>query len=291
MKTNIIALCLVALAATFASCNKEEDLGSSNIKIETPERTELDKWLYDNFVVPYNIEIKYRWDYSELDIEKKLVPPLESMIKPYLQVVKDVWIAPYSDISIVPDKYFLKKLSPKQFILVGSLNYNTDGTVTLGTAEGGRKIVLYDVNAFDKGNKSKVLRMLQTMQHEFAHILHQNKLYPLDFKFITPNYTATWKNYSDSDANSRGYITSYARSGPDDDFAEMVSTMLTMSKAEFDALVDAISNADGKEAIRKKEAIVAGYFRDVYNINIYQLQQRIAEAMNALSTTPDANGN
>jgi substrate import-associated zinc metallohydrolase lipoprotein len=291
MKTYSKSIILILFAiATLCACSKEEDLGKSNIDVETPNRQGTDKWIYDNFVVPLNLEVKYRWDDSEVEIDKKLVPAEESQVIPFLEVVKKVWIEPYTDKTVVPDETFLKRLSPKQIVLVGSLNYNSDGTITLGTAEGGRKIVLYEVNGFSKTNKEQVLRMLHTMQHEFGHILHQNKLYPAEFKKITPAYTKTWNNYDLETCNKEGFITQYARSSPDEDFVEMIAAMLTMSKTEFDNMVKAIKWADGRNKIREKEQFVVAYYRDKYGIDIYALQQRIADAMASLNApvTPPA---
>lgn len=286
----IVALLLVAVASLF-SCSKSEDLGGSNIVISSAERNDLDKWLFDSFVSPLNIEVKYLWDDSELDLEKKLIPAEMDKVKPFMEVVKKVWIEPYTDTRIVPDASFLKRYCPKQLVLVGSLSYNTDGTVTLGTAEGGRKIVLYDVNGFDKANMDQVVGMLHTMQHEFAHILHQNKMYPTEFKTITTGYTSTWYNFTDAQSNLDGFITSYARSSTDEDFVEMIAAMLTMSKEEYDNKIKAIKSVTGRNALRQKEAFVVTYFRDKYNINIYQLQQRIVDAMNSLNAkTPVVGG-
>lgn len=284
----IVALLLLSLVV-LSSCSKDEDLGGSNITIPSEEMGELDAWLIDSFVKPLNIEVKYLWDDSELDLTKKLVPAETGKVKPFMEVVKKVWIEPYTDITIVPNTSFLKKYCPKQLVLVGSLNYNTDGTVTLGTAEGGRKIVLYDVNGFSKTNNEQVIQMLHTMQHEFAHILHQNKMYPEEFKKITIGYTSTWYNIKDEQSNLDGFITSYARSSTDEDFVEMVAAMLTMSRTDYDAKINKIKSVDGRAALRKKEAMVVSYFREKYDIDIYKLQQRIADAMSSLNE-PSSSG-
>lgn len=286
MYNRYILVLLSFIVIGSVSCSRSEDLGDSNITIPSSERKDLDKWLFDNFTKPLNIEVKYLWDDSELDLNKKLVPSEKEKVQPFMEVVKRVWIDPYTDPTVVPDESFLKSLCPKQIVLVGSLSYNSDGTVTLGTAEGGRKIVLYEVNNFDKMNKEQVIRMLHTMQHEFAHILHQNKMYTPDFKKITPNYTTTWSNFSDEESNDAGFITSYARSSADEDFVEMVAALLTMSKSEYNRKIDRIVSAEGRTLIRKKEAIVVAYFRDKYNIDIYKLQQRIVDAMKSLNEAP-----
>lgn len=282
-RCKIAALLLFSTIGLF-SCSKNEDLGTSNIVIPSAERNVLDKWIFESLTLPLNIEVKYLWDESEFDLSKKLTPPNLKSVQPFLEVVRKVWIEPYTDVNIVPDQSFLKKYCPKQLVLSGSPNYNTDGTVTLGTAEGGRKIVLYEVDNFDSKNMEMVTGMLHTMQHEFAHILHQNKMYPAEFKKVTTGYTSTWYNFQDSESNLDGFITSYARSAEDEDFVEMVATMLTMSKADFDAKINSISSESGKKALRIKEGYVVTYFREKYNIDIYKLQKRIVGAMKSLNT-------
>lgn len=278
LRNKVLVLFLLTSVGLF-SCSRSEDLGTSNIVVDAVERQGLDKWIYENLTTPLNIEVKYRWDHTELNLDKRLTPPLLSKVEPFLNVVKRVWAEPYQDNTIVQDENFLKKYCPKQFILVGSLSYNADGSTTVGTAEGGRKVVLYDLNLFVPTQSVRVVRMLHTMQHEFAHILHQNKMYPLEFKKITPNYTSAWMNYMDNQAQELGFISAYGRSSADEDFAEMVANMLTKSRTEFDAEVNAIASEEAKNAIRKKEVIVVKYFQEAYGIDFYKLQARIYKQM------------
>ena len=64
-----LPLCLFALLPLLASCSKDDDFDDSifdtNIAaIDDKEATApFDKWLYDNFVVPYNTEIQYRFNF------------------------------------------------------------------------------------------------------------------------------------------------------------------------------------------------------------------------------------
>jgi substrate import-associated zinc metallohydrolase lipoprotein len=96
-----------------------------------------------------------------------------------MDVVKKVWIETYNQVA-EPD--FIKKYCPKQFVLVGSANYNYDGSMTIGTAEGGRKVVLFVVNDFDAADNGNIKQLIHTVQHEFGHILHQNIAYQPEFK-------------------------------------------------------------------------------------------------------------
>ena len=76
---------------------------------------------------------------------------------------------------------------------------------------------------------------------------------------------------------------------PGEDFAEMTSIMLTEGKAGFDSFVNGITAEKGKAAIRAKESIVVTYFKQVWNIDIYSLQQRVQNAIDDLAPQPLVN--
>ncbi len=243
-------------------------------------KSTTDNWLTDNFTKPYNIEVKYRWDPFEVPLDKTLVPPLVEKVRPTMEAVKAIWIEPYIKEAGAD---FIKKFCPKQYILVGSANWNDNGTIILGTAEGGRKVVLYQINDFDKKNVAGVKQMLHTIHHEFGHILNQNILYSVAFKQITPgDYTSNWYNISEEEALNLGFVTSYAMSSADEDFVEMIATMLVEGKTAFDARV-ATANATAQAAIRKKEQIVVDYMNKAYGINFRSLQATTQTAITEFS--------
>jgi substrate import-associated zinc metallohydrolase lipoprotein len=243
--------------------------------------TALDTWLSTNFTHPYNIEVKYRWDASELDLYKAVVPPKVTKVQDVMEVVKSVWIDTYAEIA---GDNFIKQYCPKQFVLVGSASYNFDGSITLGTAEGGRKVVLYVVNDFQRTDEYAVKEMMHTIEHEFAHILHQNISYPAEFKEITPgDYTANWNITSLGTARAKGFITSYAMASPDEDFVEMVAMMLVEGKEGYESILDCETNITSKELIKRKEKIVVEYFKESYNIDFYALQTKVQEAIHEIA--------
>jgi len=270
------------------ACKKEDlnvvppvDLGG-----ETWERTELDQWLMDSLTLPYNIAIKYRWDPGELNhLDRTLTPPDESKIIPAMSAIKRVWIDPYN--AETGSDLFIKKYSPKQFILVGSVEYNPNGTVLLGQAEGGNSIAFFDINQhFDKNNVTSVKRMIHTSHHEFAHILHQNVIFPTDFRGISQRlnltgYTGTWFNISEEEARENGYITAYSMASAEEDFVEMASNMLMEGRSRFDEIIASV-NPTAQQALRSKEQFVVNYFKEVWSIDFYSLQTRIQSALNAL---------
>lgn len=264
------------------SCNKNND--NLNIDIvglggDTWPQDSIDKWLRDTLTKPYNIDVKYRWDAFELDLDKTLVPPSLDKIVPMMRIVKYGWIDSYEEEA---GSDFIKTFCPKQYELVGSVAYNTNGTVTLGEAEAGRKVILYRVNQLNIKDTVFVKRVLKTIQHEFGHILHQNILYSAEYPTITPGYTTTWNTVSDANARAAGFITPYAMSGPDEDFVEMIAVMLTEGKANYDAIVNAQA-ATPKAALRSKELIVVNYFKQNYNIDFYSLQTRCRAKLAAIT--------
>ncbi|HET7896631.1 MAG TPA: substrate import-associated zinc metallohydrolase lipoprotein, partial [Flavisolibacter sp.] len=144
---------------------------------------------------------------------------------------------------------------------------------------------------YKSSDSTLIKEVFHTIHHEFGHILHQNIMYPLDFKRITVGlYTTNWNNVSDANARLDGFITPYSMSGPDEDFVEMISVMLTEGKAGFDRIVNSISGvspngttaAEAKSRLRQKEDMVVDYFNKVWKINFYSLQARTRAAVESL---------
>ena len=266
------------MSLIFSCSSKIDDLSPvvQGLGGEVLAKQPIDTWLETNFTKPYNIEVKYRWDANELP-NKILVPPLVSKVQPVMEGVKAIWIDPYE---AEAGSDFIKKFCPKQYVLVGSANWNTDGTIVLGTAEGGKKVVLYQINEFDKKDVAGVKQMLHTIHHEFGHILQQNISTPLAYRRITPgSYTSNWYNVSDAQALSLGYITPYSMLNSDEDFVEILSTMLVEGKTAYDARVNANPSVAGKAALRQKGQIVIDYLKTAYNIDFTRLQTRTQAAI------------
>lgn len=293
----------LSLGILASSCNKEDELGSVDnipgLGGDTWVQGAIDKWILDSLTLPYNISAKYKWDQGELqaDFDRTLTPPKEEKVIPVLSSIKKAWINVYIAEAGIP---FFRIISPKFFILVGSPAYQR-GAVKLGTAEGGRKVVLYDINNFrikgmpgyvlnDTGN---VKQMFHTIHHEFAHILDQNVKVPLSFRQSSASsYTSDWLNVTASEAKNEGFISEYANSSADEDWAEMVSLMLVEGKAWFDQYVNSTNytgttpngttSAQARARLRDKEAVVVSYFKQAWNIDFYSLQARTKAAINSL---------
>src|SRR5689334_7764919 len=279
-----------------ASCKKEDPLTVDNISGlggDTWVNGPIDQWLYDTLVVPYNIATKYKWDQSELDLNKDIVPPDESKVIPVMSSVKRVWIDPYV---LQGGELFFKQYCPKLFVLAGSANWNLDGSITLGTAEGGRRIVLYLLNDFLNktmpgyvpADSAIPKQMFHVIHHEFGHILDQNIRRPTSFDQVCQGlYTADWINTNDYAARQDGFISAYAESSPFEDFVEQISIMLIEGKSGFDDIVNNITGTSirgttadvAKARLRQKESIVVDYYNKAWNIDFYTLQTRVRTAL------------
>jgi substrate import-associated zinc metallohydrolase lipoprotein len=292
------------LTASITSCKKDDDLGNIDnipgLGGDTWVKTAIDHWIADTLTTPYNIAVKYKWDLGELqdDFNKILVPPKEEKVIPLMSAIKQVWINSYIAEGGLT---FFKNISPKFFILVGSPAY-LNGAEKLGTAEGGRKVTLYDVNNFRvKGMPGFSLsdsnsikdKVFVTIHHEFAHILDQLIKVPVEFSQLSAsNYTSDWLNVTPQDARNDGFISPYGQSKKEEDWAEMVGRMLVEGKTWFDQYVDGINYTgttpngttaeQARARLRQKEASVVSYFKQSWNIDFYSLQARSRTAISAL---------
>lgn len=256
------------------SCERDPIEGNSAFTTESPERNAFDEWLLSNYVIPYNIEVKYKWEDIESNFAYDLVPAsVENSIK-LAKIVKYVWMEAYDEVAGVD---FMRTYVPKQIMLIGSAAYNADTqTMMLGTAEGGMKVMLYNVNEIntyindpDQLNTS----YFHVMHHEFSHILHQSKPYDTDFKTITESgyIGSQWEETPDTTAHHRGFVTPYAMDQPDEDFAEIIATYVTQDQQAWEALL-ADCGEQGAELIKKKFDIVRNYLQSAWGIDIDELR-------------------
>jgi substrate import-associated zinc metallohydrolase lipoprotein len=272
---------VIAGVLFLASCAQEDQPKESQLDFSVPVKTDLDKWIGTNFLDPYNIAVYYEWNQNLVDNNKYLFPPLVTKVQPAMEVVKKIWIDSYTTIGGVN---FVKKVAPREFVLVGGVNLNTNGTVTLGLAEAGQRVSLFQIDNLNKKSRASVTQFIHTIQHEYVHILNQTR--PFDeqaWAKLTPSgYTSTWYNEAIATSRSLGFLTSYARLNIYEDFAETAATILTSSKAEYDAILAGVTDATAKANIKAKEAIVVKYYKDAYNVDFYALRDEAQKNTDAV---------
>ena len=156
----------------------------------------------------------------------------------------------------------------------------------LGTAEGGMKVILYNVNNIDNYlNDPEQLNAsyFHVMHHEFTHVLHQTKPYDPDFEKITESdyIGSQWAETADTTANKKGFVTAYAMDQPDEDFAETISCYITNDQTWWDHLLKG-AGEKGASLITQKFEIAKTYLRDSWNIDINQLRATVLRRCNEI---------
>ncbi|MEN5433054.1 substrate import-associated zinc metallohydrolase lipoprotein [Sphingobacterium faecium] len=271
MKTTVKIFILVSLITGLYSCTKEEKL---NVKIENYDTFvpgEIDKWITTNLTDPYNIEVVYRYQRNMHDINKNIAPADEAKVIPQMDVVIKGFLDLYKKIGGIP---FIKTYTPKQFALFGSGDYDVDGSVKGGTADGGRRITLYGINNFSTENANSVLGNLQVIHHEFTHILNQNRFIPGEYGRVSVgDYYSNWTAQENTTALARslGFITPYARKSIGEDFAEVLSHLIVAGQLYYDDFAYN-SGKDAYPKFKQKESIVRDYMMQNFNIDVTQLQ-------------------
>lgn len=279
IKTQYKVIALICSVLLLGACAGDEPLKESQLDLSTPAKSTLDKWIDTNYLNIYNINVQYKWNQNTVDNNRYLFPPLQTKVQPVLEIVQKIWLDSYKTIA-GPD--FVKKIAPREFVLVGGVNLNSTGTITLGLAEGGQRITLFETDNVDKKDRENVKRFVHTIQHEYIHILNQTK--PFDEKSlakITPTgYTSNWYATPTPVAREEGFITDYARSNINEDFAEMAAIMLINSKAEYEAILAGITDQTAVANIKAKEAVVVKYFKDSFGIDFYKLRDEAEKNTN-----------
>lgn len=286
MKKNIYAI-LLAFVASFAlmSCSDDDPSSESIFPTTSPKRDAFDKWLLENYTFPYNVEMKYKMEDIESDMKYHLVPADSAKTAKLSIIMKYLWFDAYNEV-IGPD--FIKENMPRTIHFIGSPAYNSEGTMVLGTAEGGLKITLYMVNSLDDKTLKNYDTMnkyyFHTLHHEFTHILNQKIPYDQSFKLITESgyVSGDWYTISDKTAHQAGFITPYAMVEPLEDFAEMLSGYVTKSQSEWNAIL-ADAGTTGAASISAKLDIVRNYMQESWNVDIDQLRAAVLRRASTLS--------
>ena len=298
MKKLIYSITIVLAALAASSCQRDVIEPESVIKDSTVEMNDFDRWLEVNFLKPYNIEFKYRYALNESDMGYYTVPADVNSSVIYAHLVKYLCIDTYDEIAGVS---FTRSYFPKMFFLIGTWEYRNNGSIVLGTAEAGKKIMLAGVNElplvfqyYEGAELDDYLNTyyIKTIHHEFTHILNQTKAFSDSFKQITSaTYVADACFDTDQYWRGRGYITAYAQSEPREDFAELLSEYVTHNAAWWDEQISAASKEtaevrktdpsaeDGATLIESKIDIVRNYMQDAWNIDIDVLRDIINRRM------------
>ena len=259
------------------SCSEEKLSPNSIFQDSEKSNKPFDNWIYENYVMPYNIDLKYHLEDKETDYQYSLVPATTDNSVKVARSVLYCWLQAYDEVAGIN---FTRKYVPKIIQLVGSNAHNKKGTVVMGTAENGMKVTLYAVNFF-KNDRSTLNTYFQIMHHEFTHILTQNIEYDTEFRTISDGsyITGDWSNKYESDALPAGFITSYAMSEYNEDFAETFSYYLILTPAQWTAKMKTAGDT-GAPIIERKLEIIRKYMQTSWGIDIDELRDVLQRRIN-----------
>lgn len=279
MKNIFYTLLLAASALTLASCSADDpDEGKSVIVTPNEEQTDFDKWLEANYNIPYNIDFKYRYKEIESDFDYYTVPARYNDAILMAHLVKYLCVETYDEVA---GTAFTRRYFPKMFFLIGEWEYRNNGTIILGTAEGGRKILLSGLNHISQimqmGPDAMNEMYFKTIHHEFTHIMNQTKDIPSDFQLVTgTGYVGDmWSEEPyESEYLKNGFISDYAQHSYQEDFAEMLSMYITNNEEVWNGWLEKAGEVPASK-INAKLEIVRRYMRENFNIDIDQLRATV----------------
>jgi substrate import-associated zinc metallohydrolase lipoprotein len=223
------------------------------------------------------MSFKYKMEDIESLVDYDLVPASIVNSIAVAKIIKHLWMEVYDQVAGVN---FTRAHIPKVIHLIGSRAYRT-GSSLLGSAEGGMKITLFDVNALDVSTVGTngfvdgiAQRYLKTMYHEFTHILQQAKAQPVEYDAISnQDYVgSTWTNFKDEDAYPLGFVSAYARAEAIEDFAEMLAIYVVRGQENWDDIL-AQAETDGAAILNQKLEIVKNYLQVSWNIELDELRR------------------
>ena len=287
MKTKYFICAMMAVGALMLTACSDDEVDKSISVIvdsQTPQN-DLDRWLEKNYVQRYNIELRYRWEDNEISMDYILVPAKYENAIRMARILKYICFDSFDEVTGGPE--FVRSSFPKLVQLVGNPGWNSNGSYTLGSSEGGYKINLWYVNhlgeqfydsnwqAHDVISDRDQLNAnyFHTIIHEYAHTFHQRVPYTNEFNQVTGtnylggSYTSVFSGPDDPQIFSMGFVTGYAAYTADEDFAETFSTYICSTEEEFLSILDR-ANLDGRNKISQKLRIVRDYFADNWNLDI-----------------------
>jgi substrate import-associated zinc metallohydrolase lipoprotein len=274
----------ILFSMTLLNC-QNDNLGSTifdttNSGLDSTSYTyAFDKYLETAYLKPFNLQFAYKMEDVATDMNYNLVPASLINSEKLAVLTKYLWFDVYDSIA---GPEFLKKYGPRMIHLIGSPAYNpANGTIVLGLAEAGIKVSLYRVNSIDTSDPNMLNEYyFKTMHHEFAHILHQTKIYPKTFNLISYKYydPFAWQDRTEEEANALGFASAYGGSQVREDFVEIIANYIVKTDAQWATILAngaKGTDVDGDGIILQKLQICRDWFKDEWGINLDDLRAEV----------------
>lgn len=256
---------------------------------------EFDDYLYHTYLLDYNIAFQYKLKDESTDMEYNLVPVEYEKAKIVAHVVKYLWIDVYTK---QVSKDFLRMYTPRIINVLGSPAMNAaQHKETLGVAEGGIKITLYNMNGIDLNNITWLNKYIfHVMHHEFSHILHQTKSFPKEYEQLSAGLydSQSWQYYEDTTAYHKGFVTPYSMSEAHEDFVEVISSYITDTREvwadrgftmaeDHTHIIEYDSDVPGADMINTKITYCKDWLLDKYGFHLDSIRAEVQRRQDAMT--------
>ena len=303
---NFIALVLITVLV-FRCAN--DDRNGQFIPPENPDTSHVnDIYLYENsesLYKRYGTATRWRWNDNFIEPDERATPIRSELVIPMTQLIEYLWIEPFTALGASGEE-FINTLFPPEVVFLGSVIYNEDGSAKLGFAEGGARVTILDANNLDFQDRAWLTNprsgMLRTLHHEFTHIVDGVFAKPIGFNTISETYIGIdWINTTRDQAIKLGMMSAYGASTETEDFAEIVSNFLVMDPATFEQdfinqqnctgftnlqdIINCRELNEGRLLISQKVDLVTEYYKNKFDIDLYQVRGEIQSRLNNLVTT------
>lgn len=269
---------------SFSSCSENELDKESIFNISDVEarQNDFDIWLQKNFTDTYNIDLMYRLQDMESDLEHTAAPADFVNSQILAKIVKYAWLEAYDEVAGID---FTRTYVPKKLHFIGSPLYEDNGTMILGTAEGGLKVTLNMVNMLQINREFLNTFYFRTMHHEFTHILNQTKNYDTAYERISQGQyvNGDWYTFTDAEARQKGFIRNYSMCQPGEDYADMLSMYVCHTEDEWQGFLKQAGTV-GAPIITQKLALVKEYMTKEWNIDLDKLRDAVNRRMTDVCT-------
>ena len=283
---SLIKLLLGGLLLFFVtSCIKQEGFTES-IFVDEPELDpnsatyKFDKWLNENYLKPYNVDFRYKLKDVNSDITYNLVPTSYDQSINLAIMIKYMWFDIYGKV-VNPD--FLKYYGVRIIQLIGSQGFIPGSNiVTLGTADGGIEVTMYNCNALTPNNLDLLNEeCFHVLHHEFGHILQQQKTTPAEFtSYSAGAYDPQgWYNKTPVEACQLGFVSPYASSAPTEDWVEVISYYIIRTDNDWQAMLNDAKKTvppltmSGDSIITLKLGLCRKYLSESWGVDIDAMHQ------------------
>lgn len=288
----LVALSLSGLVGCDADIDKVQPSRQVIPTVNVSELPRLDHYIQLAFAKKYNVDIAYRYDDKVTDRRYLLAPVKESKALEYLNLIDYMFFQVYA--ASTPEGY-LQTHTIKYLNLFGSSGYAIDRRMAGAAPQG--MIWIYNINELNTQYTKDVREnYISTLFHESAHTLHEERAYPPEFDKLSSleyqkqdAFSYWWR--TGKNAGYAGFVSDYASTDADEDFAELFAYYVLDSDSEW---AERLKSAEGKnrtdakytgrEIIEKKVAIMKAYLHSEYSADLDKIRAEAQKRLPKVAT-------